>query len=478
MLIQQSAIYLLARLLVGLIAMATTALLTRLLTPVTYGQYGLALVVMTFGSQTLFNWIVVSTARLYQARRDDPSTPSTFAQICVLTAAASGAAFLLAWAGGAVSGETARIYGVGIVLMAAYGWFELLSSFEVVNFRPGTYLAMSLGRAVLIMAGAGGAAWLTGDPVWTALGYGAGMFGAAALGRTRDWSLRPSRFDPALARQICRFGLPLAGCMALSALSTSGTRLLINHLDSAEALGLFTAAYVVVQSTLGVLAFGVVAAGYQLAVQAVESGDPAAARQQLVANVSLLFAVIAPAALGMALTADGLAQTLVGARFSDAMAQLVPWLAAGQFFESLRSCYFDHAFQLGHKPVYLAGIMAVTATLSIGLGVWLIPLYGPMGAAMAMAAAAAASCGLDLVLGRYSFPMPVPFGVLARLLAACGAMAAVVLSLRGDGPVFLVLQIGLGALTYAGAVLALDVLDARAFVFGRLRRMTASHGRA
>ncbi len=313
-LIQQSAIYLLARLLVGLIAMATTALLTRLLTPVTYGQYGLALVVMTFGAQTLFNWIVVSTARLYQARRGDPSTPSTFAQICVLTAAGSGMAFLLAWAGGVVSGDTARIYGVGFVLMVAYAWFELLSSFEVVNFRPGTYLSMSLGRAVLIMAGAGGAAWLTGDPVWTALGYGAGMFGASALGRTRDWSLRPSRFDPALARQICRFGLPLAGCMALSALSTSGTRLLINHLDSAEALGLFTAAYVVVQSTLGVLAFGVVAAGYQLAVQAVESGDPAAARQQLVANLSLLFAVIAPAALGMALTADGLAQTLVGAQ--------------------------------------------------------------------------------------------------------------------------------------------------------------------
>ena len=45
-----------------------------LLTPVTYGQYGLALVIMTFGAQTLFNWIVVSSARLYQARRNDPKT--------------------------------------------------------------------------------------------------------------------------------------------------------------------------------------------------------------------------------------------------------------------------------------------------------------------------------------------------------------------------------------------------------------------
>jgi O-antigen/teichoic acid export membrane protein len=478
MLIQQSAIYVFARLLVGLIAMATTAMLTRLLTPVTYGKYALALVVMAFGAQTLFNWITVSFARLYQARSDDPKTLSTFAQIFALTAAGGAAAFLAAWSAGVLSGDTARAYGVGLLLMWSYAWFELLSGFEVVSFRPGTYLYMCLGRAILILFGACGAAWLTGGPLWTALGYGFGMFAASWLGRTRGWSLRPSRFDRALAGQICRFGLPLAGCMALSALSTSGTRLLVNELDSAEALGLFTAAYVIVQSTLGVIAFGVVAAGYQLAVKAVEAGDEVAARRQLVANVALLYAVIAPAALGMALTADGLAQTVVGPKFSGAMVELIPLMAAGQFFESFRSCYLDHAFQLGKKSSFLAWIMGITAAVSLGLGVWLIPVFGPMGAAIAMAVAAAVSCGLDVVLGRYAYPMPIPYGVLGRLTLACAAMAAVVLSLRGSGPVFLGLQVVLGALTYGAAVLALDVMDARALVSRRLRRVVAGYGRA
>lgn len=477
MLIQHSAIYLLTRLLVGLIAMATTALLTRLLAPAVYGQYGLALAVMSFGAQTLFNWISVSFARLYQARRDDPRTLSTFAQIYGLTAASAAAAFLLASVCGALSGDAAWIYGVGVVLMGAFAWFELLAGFEVASFRPGVYLGMCLGRAVLILVGACGGAWLTGDPLWTALGYGFGMLAASAMGRTRGWSLRPSRFDKALAQQICRFGLPLAGCMVLSAISTSGTRLLVNELDSAEALGLFTAAYLVVQSTLGVIAFGMVAAGYQLAVQAVESGDQAAARRQLVANASLLFAVIAPASLGMALTADGLAQTIVGARFSEEMARLIPWLAAGQFFESIRSCYLDHAFQLGHKSHYLAWIMGATAAVSIGLGVWLIPSLGPTGAAVAMTVAAAVSCALGLLLGRRSYPMPIPYDALARLLVACIAMSIVVLCLRGGGLVSLMLQISLGALTYGAVVLALDVMDLRVLLFARLRRV-ANHGRA
>ena len=185
MLIQQSAIYVVARLLVGLISMATTAMLTRLLTPVIYGQFALALVVMAFGAQTLFNWITVSFARLYQARSDDPKTLSTFAQIFGLTVVGGAAAFLVAWMCGAVSGNTARAYAVGLLLMWAYAWFELLSGFEVVNFRPGTYLYMCLGRAVLILVGACGAAWLTGGPLWTALGYGFGMFAASWLGRTR-----------------------------------------------------------------------------------------------------------------------------------------------------------------------------------------------------------------------------------------------------------------------------------------------------
>ena len=50
MLIRNSAIYMVAKLLPGLFGLATTAALTRLLDPHEYGLYGLALVVMTLGS--------------------------------------------------------------------------------------------------------------------------------------------------------------------------------------------------------------------------------------------------------------------------------------------------------------------------------------------------------------------------------------------------------------------------------------------
>ncbi len=270
MLLQHSAIYVAARLLVGLIALGTTAILTRLLPPAAYGRYGLALVVMTFGTTIFFDWINASFARLYQSRRDDPRTLSTFVQIYFLLAAGTVLITALAWALGVFHGDSAAVYGVGVTLIWAYAWFELIASFEVADFQPGVYLLMCLGRSFFVLVAACGAAWLTDDPLWTAEGYGIGMLAASWLGRSRRWSLHPRGFDRTLAIEICRYGLPIAACFILSGVATTGTRWLVDSLDGTEALGYYTAAYILAQNSLGVIAYGLTAAGYQLAVRAVE----------------------------------------------------------------------------------------------------------------------------------------------------------------------------------------------------------------
>ena len=76
--------------------------------------------------------------------------------------------------------------------------------------------------------------------------------------------------------------------MCTSWVVTSGSRALVQFLDSSEALGLYTAAFVLVQNSLAIMASGIDAAGYPLAIRAVESGDPARARRQLLANGTLL----------------------------------------------------------------------------------------------------------------------------------------------------------------------------------------------
>ena len=297
MLIRHSVLYAFGKLAPGLLGMVTTALLTRLLDPIAYGLYGLALVVMTFGSTVAFDWLGLTYLRVAQGAPDAFGTVAAlFATLLLVIAIGAGAA----WAGGAFAGSAGAAVAAGLLLMVCYAAFELAARLPVTRFQPMRFLLMNGVRAVLSLLGAVGAAWISRDPAWTACGAAFGTAtGVLFAGGRPTWP----RFDPALARTLLSFGLPLAASMALASLAGSGVRGLLETLGSAEALGLYTAAFLLVQNTLAVVAAGVASAGYPAAVRALVRGDAQGARQQVAANWSLLLAVLAPMALGMALTA-------------------------------------------------------------------------------------------------------------------------------------------------------------------------------
>ena len=464
MLIRHSAIYVVAKMLPGMLGMLTTAVLTRLLAPEQYGLYGLALVIMTFGSAIGFEWIGVSFLRFYQARRDDPLIVSTFLQMFLGMVVLTGLAAIGAALVGLVGPREMPVAIAGLVLMWAYAWFELTSKLEVGNFKPMRYFAMNMGRASFALLGAVLAAWFTRSPEITAIGTAVGTAAGAVLGGFRGWKLGPRYFDTKLAKSVLAFGLPLAASLSLGSAINTGTRALVGALDSTEALGLYTAAYMLVQNSLAIVGAGIAAAGYSLAVRAVETGDPTVARSQLLANGSVLLAVMAPASLGMALVSDGIARTMVGPQFRDAVAELTPWMAAGTFFWTMRMHLLDHAFQLGRKPHLQVWVAAITAILVVGLSLWLIPREGPVGAAVATAIAMVISCAVAYVLGLRALPIPLPYVAAAKIALACAAMAALVLSIPGDTFVSLIAQVTLGGIAYVAVCIATNVLDVRPLV--------------
>ena len=451
MLIRHSALYAAGKLLPGVLGMGATALLTRLLDPPAYGLYGLALVVATFGSTLMFDWLGIAFLRFAQG---EPAAADTIAWlfVAVLSLAALGTA--AAWGLGWFAGPAGMAAAGGVLLMACFSAFELAARLPVARFQPGRFLLMNGGRAVLGLAGAAGAAWLTRNPAWTVCGTALGALGGMLLGGV---TLRRPAFNPALARRIMAFGLPLAASMALASVASSGVRGLLEALDSAEALGLYTAAFLLVQNTLSVVAAGVASAGYPAAVRLLDRGDPAGARQQLAANWSLLLAVLAPMALGMALTAPGIAALLVGPHYVAGVAMLTPWLAGAGLFAGLRAHGLDHAFQIAGRPGALTGVTALAAMLAVGLTVALAPRYGPAGAAAASFVAAAASCVLALAWGQRVWPVPMPLGTAWRVGVACGVMAASVSAVPGGLPA----QIAAGVGSYAAACFALNVLGLR-----------------
>jgi O-antigen/teichoic acid export membrane protein len=466
MLIRHSILYTVAKIVPGVLGIATTAILTHLFNPTQYGIYGLISVIMTLTANVAFDWLAVAFLRFYEKRKQDPRTVATFFHIFAALLILSGAfGFPLIFLGSRQT-ISLEICLLGIALAWAYSAFEMVSRFDIANFRPGSYFTMSAVRGVAMLAGAVGLGWATNDPIWASVGAGLGMLIGAMCGSAGISSIGPRHLDPDLARQVIKFGIPLAISMSLSALTTGATRLLIEGLDSREALGLYTAAYILVQNVLTVLAGGISSIGFPLAVRAREHGDIGLERRQLAMNFALLLAVLAPTALGMILTAQGIAATMVGEHFKSAVAELTPWLAVAGFFASLRWFYFDYAFQLGNRPNAQAWVSAITAVVAICLSFALIPRMGPLGAAISVTVAMVVSCCLAAIVGRQVHHIPFPVASTAKILLGCVIMTIPVLSIPGYGTVSLVLKILVGAAAYSCAVFMLDVLDVRTYLRG------------
>jgi O-antigen/teichoic acid export membrane protein len=468
MLVRQSAIYVLARVMPGVVSMALTALLTRILGPASYGLYGVATLIMALGGGLLFDWLGVALVRIYSGARQTPQTLATFLQIYLLLSAVLASSILPVAAYLGPFTRDADAYAVGVLMVITYSGFELAARARMANLQAWHYLLMNLGRSLLILLFALPTAMLTHDGLWTALGTALGMGCGAMLGLPGAGIGGFRRVDRGLIREILIYGVPIAASMILGGLVNSGTRTLVGGLGSTEELGYYTAAFVLIQNTLSMLGSGLEAAAFPLAVAAVERGDEVAARDQLTRNATLLLAVLAPAALGMALTAPSIAHSLVGSQFEPTVAKLTPWMCAGGLFGALRANYLDHAFQLGRRPNLQVHVTALSGGAAIALAAWLIPIWGSVGAAMAVAAATGLGCLHALLAGRYAFPLPFPTGQAARILAACAVMAFVVQLTPGNSLGGFILQVADGAVTYAMTALALDVMGVRRMLAGRL----------
>ena len=451
-----------AKLLPGLVGVAMTAVLTRLLDPSDYGLYGLALALMALGSGTLFDWLGISFLRFHRSRQEQPALISTFLVIFIALVAVSAAAFAAAWTFGLVPADLVGIYVVGLILVWACSWFELVSKLSVAELQPGSYLRMHLGRSLASLIGTTAGAWLTGSPLWSAMGNVAGLIAGAFSGTLTIGRPSLRRFDARLAREVLAFGVPIAAAMMLaSAMIDNGMRIVLERLDSAEALGLYTAAAALAQSASGVMAAGVHFAGYSLAVRELENADISAVRKQLLANGTLLLAVIAPTSLGVALTAHCLATTIVGAKFTSGLAEIMPWMAAGTFFASMGAYYFDTAFQLGRRPHLQIWVNGFAGVVAIGLSLYLIPRQGAIGAAIAVAVARAISCIHAIIAGRYAFPVPLPIAGGVRVGICCAVMIVAVVGLPDSGWTGLILRSVFGCLAYVLTAIAVNLLNAR-----------------
>lgn len=312
---------------------------------------------------------------------------------------------------------------------------------------------------------------------WTHIGAAAPFMGLAFAAAIlcffqAPWLQRAARggkSDPARRRAYLSYGLPIAGALALDLLLSAADRFLIALFLGEASVGAYAAGYGVADKTILLLCAWAAMAGAPLVMAAWEEEGEAGAQREARGLVSTMLLVGLPAATGLALVAEPLAEALIGEDVRSGATKIIPWIAFAGLMNGLLIHYYTEAFQLAQKTGEQALLMLVPAGANIAANLLLIPAFGILGAVYATIGSYALGIGIIAWRGRRYLALPMPFFELAKIALASLAMwPAVALVPHFGAWGELVCKAAVGGAVYITAAWLLDAGGARSFMREKL----------
>jgi O-antigen/teichoic acid export membrane protein len=420
MLIGQASINLTANILSALLGLLSVSIFTRLFSPHDYGVYLLGIGLASVISVFLVGWF--RNVILGHARDDGADVRGLVATGFSIACLSAPLAYVLARLVGI--DETAAL--ATVALAVALGLFDITQDLIRARLK-----AVSVMRGTLARAGLGlglGVAAARVDPTgYLLLASATSACLLAVLIQSRTaWRGTTLNFKRDELIALARQGLPLTLSLTLLAISSVTDRMVIASLVGAADAGKYVASLDLVRQTLMLPAMSAAAAFFPLAVRIHASKGDAAVRAHLAECVELLFGIILPASLGLAMIAPHIANVVLGASFREMAAEIMPIVAIAAVFQILTQQYLHASFLLsGRNSFYLLNTASIIAA-NVLLCVVLVQSHGTIGAAWARLGADAIGFVCALLLSRWAFPVPLPIRRLALTMIAALIMALTV----------------------------------------------------
>jgi O-antigen/teichoic acid export membrane protein len=464
MLVRHTSQYMVSSAVNAALGFASAAVFTRLLTPADYGIYVVGFSTANFIAATIFTWVRYSVMR-FEAEGGAVDVRMTSLAGYVVSAATTPILLLLIHFVFHAPWERA---GFAIAVALGMSLFDLgqeilRSRLNVWAFIVGSVLRSAVAFVVCI-----GIAELGGGGLGQLGGAALAYFASSAFSARSIWRGPRAPIDRDKLKLFLKLGASVTLAGFLVAFQSSLDRLFIAWRFGDVEAGLYGAAADVVKQIILIPAGSVAAAAFPLTVRAFARGDADHTQRQLERTGELLFAVLAPAAVGMALTAPYLDSFLLGPAFRATAATIMPILAFAWLFQSISQTYIHVSFHLAMRqdlaiPHGLAALAANAALLWPSTS-----FFGPAGAAWSLLASEIIGAAAGYALTWKAHRLPTVFKPGRRIVFACAAMALCVYALERhmsdySAAGFVMLAIT-GALVYATIAVVMNICDARAFV--------------
>lgn len=301
-----------------------------------------------------------------------------------------------------------------------------------------------------------------------------GLFvgGLLILFREGPWLIkqaRGGRHTRGRTKAWLAYGVPIAGALVLDIVLSVSDRFLINIYLDETSVGAYAAGYGVADKPVLMLCAWAAMAASPLLMAAFETEGRDAASKAAGGMLSMILLIGLPAATGLALVAEPLAEAIVAQDLRDQAAQIIPFIAFAGLLNGLLIYFVSESFNLVQRTDLRAMLMAIPAGANIALNIILLPKFGLMGAVYATVASYALGVLVLGVVARRLMPFDLPVGQALRVGVACLAMWPVLAILPEWGSwAELFLKAGAGGAVFVITAIGLDAGGARAMLKERL----------
>jgi O-antigen/teichoic acid export membrane protein len=472
-LLRHSLLYFFVRAGNGVLAIATLAAFTRLLSPQEYGVYALGMAIAAMASATLFQWLNVAVGRFYQMHRVNPGIVMTAAARGFWVATSIGAlVFLGALPFHKMFGVEPILLGILFLITVAQGRYDLMLQVANAQRSPLRYGSLSWAKSgVALLAGLALILYGVGER-GALIGFLVGLVFALLIFKpVRGLVSTSADAGNRLSAEMFSYGLPLTLTFLALIVVGLADRFIIGWLLGASAVAPYAAAYDLVQQLIGAIMSVLFLAAFPMVVHALEEEGDESARIRLRALGSGLVCIGLPATVGLGVLSSDISEVVFGAGFRQDAARIMPWLAAAIFVGAFKSYFIDVVFQLRHATKYQGYIAALMATVNVLLNILLLPRYGVIAAAWATLAAYLVGALTSWHIGKTVFSLPSLEKDFLGCASASATMAIAIYSLpSSSGIVWLLAKIALGIITYAAMAWLLNVAGCRGLFNAVMRR--------
>ena len=471
MLLKNSTIYIVAKVIPGLMAFMALSVYTHLLSPEQYGVYTLIFTAAMFVNATLFNWLPVGMIRFWPGGTYSEavfiSTMGVLYRYLALVIL-----LLLVITLFIVDAKNYPYVWAGLILLCGFAYQKFGLTLKSAQLEPNSYAVMIISYSVLALVFGASLAYVGWGPLGVLIGVAAGLLIPPLIQTVTVWfQFDRSLYSPELTKKLLIYGMPLAASFLLDQITNVSDRYMLAWLSGEAEAGKYAVGYDLAGNSILMIMNAVNLAAYPMIVKLLDTKGKEAALEYFNTYAVLLLGVSIPAVVGLSLVGPNMVDLVIGEEYKASVTLLLPWVSSAIFCMGAGAFYAHLPFQLGNNNMGIFKIAAVVAVLNLLLNYWLIPKLGMQGAAIATLLSFMVSLTLGVIFGRRVFPIPFPAKDVAKIIGASVAMGLCLFLLKDlRGWLWLVAQLSSGLGVFLTAVLVLDIGGARAFIRDKYQR--------